>query len=422
MRDPFKYDAYPGAGRILFVGDVHGSHARSWLEIVDAVGLNVRCFGSANGVVPTDMRFPTHSPLPQHPRTRWSRTFLTNNWRCSALLRTWDDLHGQSLTRRAFQRVLRNWEPDIVHTFGVFPASSFYLKESAGLTTRRPFWVVQARGGPDIEVNRHLQGPRVELTRILKACDAFIADTDENLAAAVELGLDPAKRSSIGRVPGTGGVDVDAIGALNTVPPSKRQRLMLVPKAYEHVQSKVLPILEALQLCWERIAPCRVVLTAVNDEVLPWISALPRSMQDHVEVHQRLPRQAILELMARARVNLAPSLLDGIPNTLLETMAAGSIPIVSPLATITPYVSDPANVFFARNLFPAEIADAVVRAFDDAAKLDEMADRNLALVRRIGDRRMFAGRIGAFYKNAIDLHRDNLASRFATSATPVGLR
>jgi hypothetical protein len=42
--------------------------------------------------------------------------------------------------------------------------------------------------------------------------------------------------------------------------------------------------------------------------------------------------------MARSRVMLAPSLVDGIPNSLYAAMACGAFPIVSPLDTITTVV------------------------------------------------------------------------------------
>ena len=38
--------------------------------------------------------------------------------------------------------------------------------------------------------------------------------------------------------------------------------------------------------------------------------------------------------MTRARVMLAPSLVDGTPNSMFEAMASGALPIVSPLETI----------------------------------------------------------------------------------------
>ena len=86
---------------------------------------------------------------------------------------------------------------------------------------------------------------------------------------------------------------------------------------------------------------------------------------------------------------LAPSLTDGIPNTLYEAMAAGAFPIVSPLDTIQPIVKNERNVLFARNLYPQEIAEALCRAMHDDELVDHAAERNLKLVRKIADRSQF---------------------------------
>ena len=80
---------------------------------------------------------------------------------------------------------------------------------------------------------------------------------------------------------------------------------------------------------------------------------------------------------------LAPSLVDGTPNSMFEAMAAGALPIVSPLETIRAIVEDARNVLFAGNLYPDEIAEALVRAMTDDSFVDEASTVNLDLVRRL---------------------------------------
>jgi glycosyltransferase involved in cell wall biosynthesis len=102
--------------------------------------------------------------------------------------------------------------------------------------------------------------------------------------------------------------------------------------------------------------------------------------------------------MTKARVMLAPSLVDGVPNSMYEAMAAGAFPIVSPLDTIRPLVENETNVLFARNLYPNEIADALCRAMSDDALVDAAAQRNLALARRIADRSKIKTRVIEYYE------------------------
>jgi glycosyltransferase involved in cell wall biosynthesis len=94
---------------------------------------------------------------------------------------------------------------------------------------------------------------------------------------------------------------------------------------------------------------------------------------------------------------LAPSLVDGVPNSMYEAMAAGALPIVSPLETIRPVVEQERNVLFARNLYPEEIAGALTRAMTDDALVDSAAKHNLELVRRVANRGEIQPRVVKFY-------------------------
>ena len=129
-----------------------------------------------------------------------------------------------------------------------------------------------------------------------------------------------------------------------------------------------------------------------------WFWSLPEEIRANCYPNERIPRAGLLDLMTKSRVMLAPSLVDGVPNAMYEAMAAGAFPIVSPLETIRPLVAEERNVLFARNLYPHEIASALVRAMNDDAMVDEAAQRNLALVRRVANRTAIRERVIDLYE------------------------
>ena len=102
--------------------------------------------------------------------------------------------------------------------------------------------------------------------------------------------------------------------------------------------------------------------------------------------------------MERARILLAPSLIDGVPNSLYDAIVSGAFPIVSPLETIMPVVNQQENVLFARNLYPHEIADALVHAMNDDALVDKAAENNFKLVRTIANRQTIKTNVVNYYK------------------------
>jgi glycosyltransferase involved in cell wall biosynthesis len=306
----------------------------------------------------------------------WNKDWLINDW-----------LLG----------ILRDWKPDIVHTMGL-DAAGFYLGVRDRLADAgAPKWVLQTRGGSDLQL-AHLD-PKLTtgIGRVLRACDQLLSDNTMNFRIAREMGVRAEQLSTIGTVPGTGGIDVDSLAG-NWQGLTSTRRMILWPKAFEAPWSKALPVYEALKLCWDQIQPCTVQMLAMSPEALAHFRTLPDRVRAGCSVSDRIPRAAALELMTGARVMLAPSLVDGTPNSMFEAMAAGALPIVSPLETIRTVVEHEQNVLFARNLYPHEIADALVRAMNDDILVDAVAQRNLALVRRIANRKEIRQRVVEYYK------------------------
>ena len=299
--------------------------------------------------------------------------------------------------------MIKRWNPGIIHTLGIFDGQGglFYL------LTRQKYrlehygkWVLQLRGGSDIALRRYHPESRKTLQAALGECDQIICDNRANVEYAAELGIPATKFAPIVPVPGSGGMDLGE-ASTKTSPPSQRERIILWPKAYESPWSKALPVLDAIQAAWGEIEPCEIYMLAVTPEVYDWHLSLPEKMRRHCQVLERISRKEVLSLMKRARVMLAPSLIDGVPNSLYEAMACGAFPIVSPLETITPLVRQEKNVLFARNLYPDEIANALIRSMSEDQLIDDAAKQNMQLVKEVADRSVIARQVSDFYADLV---------------------
>jgi glycosyltransferase involved in cell wall biosynthesis len=304
-------------------------------------------------------------------------------------------------------QIFQEWQPDIIHTLGLEPASFLYLDVRNRLERiKNCKWIVQARGGPDLALHRLLPQYSERIGNVLTQCDQFIADNNQNYGYALEMGLAKHKITPLGVVPGTGGIDIDRLAQAWGAEPSQRQRIVLWPRAYECPQSKALQVFEAIRIAWEQIQPCEFYMTAaIQDEIYMWHQTLPEEIRHHCHLMERIPRDELLGLMLKSRVLLAPSLSDGIPNTLYEAMASGAFPILSPLETVTSVVKSGLNVLFARNLYPEEIAEALCRSMSDDALVDGAAQRNLQLVRKLADRATIGPRVVANYEKLSGISR-----------------
>ena len=317
--------------------------------------------------------------------------------------------NSPSSIEAALAHVIDMWQPHIIHTLGIDPAS-YLLKRTRDTFLHDRFtarWVVQARGGPDLALKRFVPNHTPLIRDVIKGCDHFIADNAQNYAIAEELGLEREKREApgLGVVSGPGGLDLDELEGLATGKPSDRERVIVWPKAYEINSAKAMPVFEAIIKYWKQFQPCRIeMLWCVQEDVQMWYEKLfPPEMKAHCPTFGRLSRQETLERIGKARVLLAPSLSDGIPNTMMEAMALGAVPIVSPLDTITPVVNDEVNVLFANNLYPDEIGNALVRLMNDDKLVDEMAKNNKVRIQEMADRRKIKPRVIAYYEEVARL-------------------
>ena len=404
MRNAFNIDFYSGRPKILFIGFGESTHTHAWIDLLKESRLNVRLFALHSMHLPSE-----HWNVKTYVTTYTSKRLDPRNRRrlypagkpgrfCKRMLAQFLWGGPAELEEYWLARIISQWRPDIIHTLGLEPAGYLYARtrdrfKLAGIGK----WVLQLRGGSDLSLSR-LDPERSEmLATVIRQCTQLISDNVVNIHYVKVMGVKEEQIASLTPVPGTGGVDISTLVRLQKTHPVKR-RLILWPKAYDSPWSLALPVFEAIKMSWERLQPCQIQMLAMTESTRMWYWALPQSIRQHCHMTERVPRQQVFELMAQARVMLAPSLVDGIPNTMFEAMATGTFPIVSPLETIRTVVEHEKNVLFARNLYPHEIADALCRAMTDDTLVDQAAESNLTLVRNIADREILGPRIIEYYE------------------------
>lgn len=408
MSSSFDTDELSGKPKILFIGPGESSHTHSWIDLLNGADFNVRLFSLPQGSPPSDWPIKTYvTEYGQRDLDRSTRLYVFASGKLKRLAKR----SAAALLRQPFSpgpvieswlaKIIRQWRPDIIHTLGMESGGELYfdVRRKYGLDGVG-IWILQTRGGSDLAL-RHLDPElRPRIAEVLRSCDLLVSDNQRNFRLALEMGVREDQLASIAPVPGTGGIDVEALQARRREPPSQ-SRLVLWPKAYECPWSKALPIFEALKICGERIQPCEIHILATTPETKQWYPSLPATIRERCQIEGRVPRERVFDLMAQARVMLAPSLVDGVPNSMYEAMAAGALPIVSPLETIQPVVENERNVLFARNLYPNEIAAALTRALTDDSLVDSVAAQNLPLVRRIANRADIRTRVISFYHSVV---------------------
>ncbi|MBU7583453.1 MAG: glycosyltransferase family 4 protein [Nostoc sp. TH1S01] len=390
--------------RILFAGELHSSHALNWIDLLSPYKDEFTIRG-------------LHISMCNPPETAFQIIEAKDLSYYEVALQSLkiehlavEDIyiHGlgsiKSMQLVNALHVIQEFKPHIIHTLGIFPASAFFLRTLFLQNTNsswEPFWIVQARGGPDIALNRKHPGLAHEIQMILSHCDYFIADNQQNYSFALDMGLSPQKISLTGPVPGAGGIDP---AIFDGVPlPSQKERLILWPKAYNCIQSDGFTVVEALRLALPHIGKFRLVATAATTDVEYWFNTLLNDYGSRVEIHSRLPHEKLLEIYRSARVLLAPSLSDGIPNSMYEAMASHTVPILSPIETLIPLFKDKVHTIYAPNLNPPAIAEALIIAMNNDSLADNIALNNRAWLPTLAGRDAVRDRVIDMYRQVRQL-------------------
>lgn len=387
--------------KILFIALAHSSHTHAWLDLLKDSQFEVRIFGinntNANGKLKYfQYNFDKHFPFIEPMKLQWwhlkYQRFIKE--------RVYKKINIDALEKKWLSWIINRWKPDIVHLLGINPCAIYYWQVKSSYQILPKFCLVLTlRGGSDLELERFNKLKKPLFKDIFQKSDYVIADNDTTYRYASELGLDEAKKALFGYMPGAGGVDAQKLSALRSRPATE-SRIILWPKAYESIYSKGLSVLEALKISWDKISPCKVVMIPQSEEICRWLAACPAKMRKNFQSFSGLDPQELLKIMSKSRVVLIPSLIDGVPNTLYEAMATKTFPIVSPLPTIKTLINSQ-NTIFARNLYPHEIARALIRAMTDDRFIKKVIDKNFIKVQKIANRQNNRIKLQKFYDEII---------------------
>jgi glycosyltransferase involved in cell wall biosynthesis len=389
--------------RLLLVCYANSAHALSWISLLDQSGFDVRVFSTA-------FREEEKNTRDWHHRTYITIKPEKSTYRASKVysllpgrpMRGLSSLLDQrySITARWLGWVIRTWKPDILHSMPLDVGGKLAAQALENLPRSIwPKWVASSWGS-DIYLGLGNPQKSESIQYILANCDGFMADCKRDLDLAVQHGLAPHKLASHHALPGAGGLDLEHFSQLRVK--HKTRNVILLPKAFEREHAnRTLPALEALHMLDSDLQPYEIHLASTSQAVLAWLKQMPKTFQDRCHIHSVLPQQDLFELYARARIVLAPSLSDGTPNVMLEAMAAGALPIMSPIDSIKEWITAGENGLLAHALYPDKIAAALRQALTDNALFEQAQRLNWEIVCQRADKRLIREQVLDYYKGLL---------------------
>jgi glycosyltransferase involved in cell wall biosynthesis len=296
-----------------------------------------------------------------------------------------------------FKKIVRDLKPELVHALRI----PFEGMLCSWLPEEIP--LVISTWGNDLTL--HARGSTLMRTltrRTLKRADGLISDTLRDLHLAREWGLNPD--TPVLEVPGNGGVDLREIETIKKqdlpVPKflKKGSPLIINPRGFRPGSVHQEVFFQSIPLVMKVLPDAQFVCTGMigQKEALHWVNQL--GIKNDVVLLPYLNQTDLWNLFLRADVYVSPSSHDGTPNTLLEAMACGCLPVCGDIESIREWIKSGENGLLVDPQDPQALAKAIVAACQDKALQEKSKKLNRKIIRNKAEVQVVRRKVETFYK------------------------
>jgi glycosyltransferase involved in cell wall biosynthesis len=231
--------------------------------------------------------------------------------------------------------------------------------------------------------------------RAMQRASALHSDTQRDLRLAHEWGFANSKPSLV--MPGNGGVrrDIFHSAASNVTEP----RIVNPRGLRAYVRNDV--FFKAVADLITEIPTLQVDCPAMQGEAQAEAWVRQYGLQDHVNLLPKLTPLQLADCYRRAAVLVSPSIHDGTPNTLLEAMACGLLPVASDLESIREWITDGENGLLADATDTQALAAAMRRALTDSTLRMTAVKHNAQLIAERADYKINMPIAEKFYESLV---------------------
>jgi glycosyltransferase involved in cell wall biosynthesis len=396
---------------VLILADGRSPTALSWIKHLQALGYRVSlvstypCDPPANLVQfhPLPIAFSQFSAGPGakgETRQKPHKKVLRRLSPILLSLRYW--LGPLSLARHAkpYQALVHQIQPDIVHALRI----PFEGMLGSYTPDRFPFLV--STWGNDLTLHAHGSRSMQKFTRrCLARANGITSDTRRDIRLAKDWGLDNGTPSLV--IPGSGGLDLDAIknaGAFNPVPyhiPTTGP-WVINPRGVRPGSVHQEAFFAAIPKVLQHHPQAQFICPSLGGlaQAQGWVEAF--SIQGNIHLLPKLPQTELWSLFRSCQVFVSPSSHDGTPNTLLEAMACGCLPVVGDIESLREWIELHQNGILVDPQNPHQIAEAILKALDDENLRLQAARLNIEIIKNRADQNVTRPMLDQFYTQFID--------------------
>jgi glycosyltransferase involved in cell wall biosynthesis len=389
--------------RILFVADGRSPIALDWLEYFVEKGDEVhlastfpaqpelrlascRLIPVAFSILKSEMA--GEPALLRSTNRLWGASGL----RLRTLVRRWLAPFTFPSAASRLRRIVEEARPDLVHAMRI-PYEGMVAAEALGNEGDPP--LVVSVWGNDFTLHAPATPWMARQTRrCLVRIQGLHVDCQRDLRLAYGWGYPEGGPAIV--APGNGGVKTDLFYPPREGTP-QRELTLINPRGFRaYVRNDA--FFKAMPHIIERWPQLKILCPdmAGEPQAIRWVRDL--GLGNNVELLPKLSRLEMAEAFRRAAISVSPTTHDGTPNTLLEAMACGCLPIAGDLESVREWITPGTNGLLVDPEDPRSIADATTRALVDSRLRSTAQEVNRRLITERAENQKVMAEVERFYR------------------------
>ena len=384
---------------LLIIADGRSPITRRWIRMLQPLNYTINLVSTypcqpvdgVNETILFPVAFAGLSGSQAGGGARGGRKVVSRYRGLAATLRHWLGPLTITHAEKDYLELLNRLQPDLVHALRIPYEGMLASRTPTGIPLVISTW------GNDFTYHAISNGVMGSATRrALLRADGLISDTVRDLRIARAWSFNPAKPAV--SVPGNGGIDLAEIENITQGIDPAVPWQVINPRGFRSgsVRNdtffKSIPLILSLHPEVQFICPWM----AGQPEALSWVNRL--RILDNVSLLPMISQAELWREFARSLVSVSVSEHDGTPNSLLEAIAIGCLPVCGDIESIREWIRNGENGILVDPADAYALAEAVQRGIMDEEFRRAAAARNREIIRERAEITIVRQKVAEFYQ------------------------
>jgi len=385
--------------KILFIGDAYSSHTAQWFHHLNDLGWKIYLYDPGNGLIHPDMNNIVlytgwqKLDIPNGVKiiSRWpvirGRHFMQNE-----LPFIWSLILGKPHVR--LLDIIRQVGPDVIHVLGMQPNGYVMLDMLKTLKGKLDIpWIYSCRGN-DIYYWSQFSDHQKKIMEFLSLCPYYTCNCERDYVLAKQNGF---RGILLGYFQAVGGYPISEMQKLKKNDlPSLRKTIAI--KGLQGTWGRSITALDALTKCRYLLNDHKIWVYQAYPETKEKVKEINQKFNLNIQIFPRQHYRQMWQLFGESRLAIGISLVDGVPNSMIEAMIMGAFPIqTNPGGASSEWIAHGQNGFLVSPDDVDQIASFIEIVLSDDRLVDHASLQNFSLCSEKIDSAKMRKKISSMY-------------------------